>query len=66
MLSLLENTLFSDNTDVIGQSIKCAKSWLEFGLPIENCSNLLDVFINIILATYDKEEVSKYVFSKKF
>lgn len=60
VLSLLENTLFSDNTDVIGQSIKCAKSWLEFGLPIENCSNLLDVFINIILATYDKEEVSKF------
>lgn len=59
VLSLLEMVFTSPSFELQMQVVKCAKSWLEFGLPPDSCDVLFDNLIKVVLVTYKSEEYSK-------
>lgn len=48
----MEVALTSSDIGVKLQAVKCSKSWLEFGLPLESCDGLLNLLIKTVLETY--------------
>ncbi|XP_065210283.1 importin-13 isoform X2 [Planococcus citri] len=59
VISLLEAAFADSNLDLRLQVVKCAKSWLEFGLPPENCDTLFSHLIDTVLITYKNPDLSQ-------